>query len=62
MGEQPLRELITLIQKGVPFSSIKTVAQTAFLLKKGEESPKNKNWNDVTIESLLIAFKEHLKL
>ena len=51
MGEQPLRELITLIQKGVPFSSIKTVAQTAFLLKKGEESPKNKNWTDVTISS-----------
>jgi uncharacterized radical SAM protein YgiQ len=51
MGEQPLREIITLLQKGVPFSSIRTVGQTAFLLKKGENFPKNKNWNDVTISS-----------
>jgi uncharacterized radical SAM protein YgiQ len=51
MGEQPLREIITLLQKGVPFSSIKTVAQTAFLVKKSEKFPKNKNWNDVTISS-----------
>ncbi len=51
MGEQPLREIIGLLQKGVPFSSIKTVAQTGFLLNKGKELPKNKNWNDVTISS-----------
>ncbi len=51
MGEQPLREIVNLIQKGVPFTSLKTVKQTAFLLKKDEKVPKNKNWNDVTIHS-----------
>ncbi|WP_457615882.1 YgiQ family radical SAM protein [Lutibacter sp.] len=51
MGEQPLREIVNLIQKGVPFTSLKTVKQTAFLLKKDEKVPKNKNWDDVTIHS-----------
>ncbi len=35
MGEQPLRELVRLLLKGVPFSSLKTVPQTAFVHKKG---------------------------
>jgi uncharacterized radical SAM protein YgiQ len=51
MGEQPLREIISLLQKGVPFSSLKTINQTAYLQKKQVELPKNKNWKDVTINS-----------
>ena len=31
MGEQPLREIVTMLQKGIPFSNIKTVKQTSFL-------------------------------
>lgn len=51
MGEQPLREIVTLLQKGVPFSSLKTINQTAFLIDKSENLPKNKNWKDVKIHS-----------
>lgn len=51
MGEQPLREIVTLLQKGVPFSSLKTIKQTAFLIDENETIPKNKNWEDVTIQS-----------
>ncbi|NQX82177.1 MAG: YgiQ family radical SAM protein [Flavobacteriaceae bacterium] len=51
MGEQPLREIVTLLQKGVPFSSLTTIKQTAFLQHKKEDIPKNKNWDDVTISS-----------
>jgi len=51
MGEQPLREIVYLLQKGVPFSSLRTIKQTAFLIQKFEKIPKNKNWNDVTISS-----------
>jgi uncharacterized radical SAM protein YgiQ len=58
MGEQPLREIVSLLQKGVPFSSLTTVKQTGFLLKKGEELPKNKNWKDVTIHSHEICLKD----
>jgi uncharacterized radical SAM protein YgiQ len=58
MGEQPLREIVNLLQKGVPFSSLRTVKQTAFLLNKDEEIPKNKNWKDVTINSHEVCLKD----
>lgn len=51
MGEQPLREIVQLLQKGVPFNSLKTIKQTAFLHNKETRLPKNKNWNDVSISS-----------
>lgn len=51
MGEKPLRELLKLLKKGVPFSSIKTIPQTAVLQAKSEAIPKNKNWEDVTLNS-----------
>ncbi|SNR47618.1 uncharacterized radical SAM protein YgiQ [Lutibacter agarilyticus] len=61
MGEQPLREIVSLLQKGVPFVSLTTVKQTAFLLKKGVEIPKNKNWKDVSINSHEICLKDKKK-
>ena len=61
MGEQPLREIVSLLQKGVPFSSIKTVSQTAFLMKGDEKLPKNKNWEDVTINSHQVCLKDKKK-
>jgi uncharacterized radical SAM protein YgiQ len=36
MGEQPLRDMINLLKKGVPFESLKTIPQTAFLQPKSE--------------------------
>ena len=51
MGEQPLRDVIALLKKGVPFSSLKTIKQTAYLQSKSEELQKNKNWEAVTIAS-----------
>ncbi len=51
MGEMPLRELVRLLQKGVPFSSIKTVPQTAVLHPRQEELPKIKVWEDLKLHS-----------
>ena len=51
MGEKPLRELLRLVKKGVPLTSIKTIPQTAVLLSKNEALPKNKNWEDVELSS-----------
>ncbi len=51
MGEQPLRDVISLLKKGVPFSSLKTIKQTAYLQDRSEELQKNKNWEAVTIAS-----------
>ncbi len=51
MGEQPLKEIVTLMQKGVPFSSLKTIKQTAYLQSKQEPLQKNKNWTDKILSS-----------
>ncbi len=51
MGEQPLREILTLMKKGVPLSSMKTIPQTAIFRPIDEPVPKNKNWEDVELNS-----------
>ncbi|MGB5243033.1 MAG: YgiQ family radical SAM protein [Lutimonas sp.] len=60
MGEQPLKELVNLLQRGVPFSSLKTIKQTAFLQAQHEDLPKNKNWEDVEIGSHEDCLKDKL--
>ena len=45
MGDQPLREMLRLLKKGVPFENLKTLKQVAFLQDKSEELPKNKQWD-----------------
>ena len=42
MGELPLREILRLLEKGVPFSSLKTIPQTAFLQPKNIPLPTNR--------------------
>ncbi|QCE41559.1 YgiQ family radical SAM protein [Psychroserpens sp. NJDZ02] len=61
MGEQPLREVVRLLEKGVPFNSINTVLQTAVLLDKGESIPKNANWEDVEIASHDVCLSDKKK-
>ncbi|MFD0993274.1 YgiQ family radical SAM protein [Tenacibaculum geojense] len=58
MGEQPLRELVELLERGVPFESLKTIKQTAVLLHEDEKIPKNKNWKDVEIASHEVCLKD----
>jgi len=61
MGEQPLREVVRLLQKGVPFSSITTVLQTAVLLDANAKIPKNSNWEDVEIASHEVCLRDKKK-
>lgn len=61
MGEQPLREMLTLLKKGVPFHSLKTVKQTTWLINEEEEVPKNKNWVDVELSSHEDCLDDKLK-
>lgn len=51
MGELPLMEILRLMKRGVPFSSLKTIAQTAVLLPAGAPPPKNQNWEDFILHS-----------
>lgn len=51
MGEQPLREIIQLLKKGVPFHQLTMVKQTAYQREKSEGIPKNKAWQDLQLHS-----------
>ena len=51
MGELPLLEIIRLMQRGVPFSSLRTIPQTAVLMPPGAPPPKNQNWEDHILHS-----------
>jgi uncharacterized radical SAM protein YgiQ len=51
MGEQPVRELIKLLLKGVPFSSLTTIPQTVISRNKNSDLPVNKNWKDIHLNS-----------
>ena len=50
MGEKPLKEIVRLLKKGVPFSSLNSVPQTAYLAPKGNV-PKNNRWEDLRLAS-----------
>jgi len=51
MGEQPVRELIRLILKGIPFGSLTTIPQTVIVKGKEFTLPVNNKWNDVVLNS-----------
>ena len=58
MGEQPVRELLKQLSEGVPFSSIKTIPQTAIVLKKNDPLPAHKEWRDLSLHSFEKCLKE----
>ncbi len=58
MGEQPLRSMIRLLRKGVPFSSLKTIPQTSFLQANCEPLPKNKKWETFDLASHAACLKD----
>lgn len=52
MGENPVRELAQSLLRGIPFSSLKTIPQTAITLKKGEPIPEYRQWEkDIVLNS-----------
>ncbi|TRX62243.1 YgiQ family radical SAM protein [Carboxylicivirga sp. M1479] len=61
MGEQPLLEIIRLIDRGVPIESLKTIPQTAFLQDKDNDLPKNKNWKDLELASHETCLKDKVQ-
>jgi uncharacterized radical SAM protein YgiQ len=61
MGEQPLREMLQLLKKGVPFNNLHTIKQVAFLQDAVIELPKNKNWETVELASHEDCIEDKLK-
>lgn len=61
MGDQPLREVLRLLKKGVSFDNLKTLKQVAFLQPKSEDLPKNKQWNTVEMASHEVCLQDKIK-
>lgn len=61
MGDQPLREILRLLKKGVPFDNLRTLKQVAFLQSKEEDIPKNKNWETVELNSHEVCLEDKIK-
>ncbi len=51
MGELPLKECVRLLKRGVPFSSLTSIPQTALLLPPGKVPSRNSNWEDFALHS-----------
>ncbi|NLJ43582.1 MAG: YgiQ family radical SAM protein [Bacteroidales bacterium] len=51
MGEQPVRDLIRLIAKGVPFKSLNTIPQTVIAINRNDSLPVNGKWKDIILGS-----------
>jgi uncharacterized radical SAM protein YgiQ len=61
MGDQPLREMLQLLKKGVPFSNLKTIKQVAFLQDSKETLPKNKQWETIELSSHEECLSDKIK-
>ncbi|MCP5003352.1 MAG: YgiQ family radical SAM protein [Planctomycetes bacterium] len=51
MGERAIKEILKLLEKGVPFHQLTMVKQTGYVCDQTRGVPKNKHWQDATIES-----------
>ena len=61
MGDQPLREMLRLLKKGVPFENLHTIKQVAFLQDKSIPLPKNKQWETVEMASHETCLEDKIK-
>lgn len=61
MGEQPLREILKLARKGVPFSSMRNINQVAFMHNNETELRDYNNWNTVALASHEECLEDKIK-
>lgn len=61
MGEQPLREILKLARKGVPFTSMRTINQVAFMHDNTTELRDYNGWNSVELASHEVCLKDKMK-
>ncbi|MDB2656923.1 YgiQ family radical SAM protein [Crocinitomicaceae bacterium] len=61
MGDQPLREMLRLLKKDVPFENLHTIKQVAFLQDKASTLPKNKQWETLEMASHEVCLEDKIK-
>ncbi len=61
MGEQPLREILKLARKGVPFSSMRNINQVAFLHDASAPLRDYNGWSSVELASHEVCLDDKIK-
>ncbi len=61
MGEKPIKEIVRLLKKGVPFSSLKNIPNTAYLLNETDTLPKIKKWHEIELAPFEACAKNKKK-
>ncbi len=51
MGEMPLREILQLLKKGVPFKNLTNIKQTAFFAENGKKYDTDSTWEELPLNS-----------
>jgi uncharacterized radical SAM protein YgiQ len=51
MGEQPLHDIVRSLLAGEPFNSLKTIPQTAILIRNDDPLPQQRIWKDISLHS-----------
>jgi uncharacterized radical SAM protein YgiQ len=60
MGEQPLRDILRLVQSGVPLNQVRDVNQIAYLDNR-PNVPEHGAWNTVELASHEVCLKDKIK-
>ena len=58
MGEQPLRDILRLLDKGVPFHQLTSIPQTSYLVPRDQEPPQNKNWDTIELNHHELCLRD----
>lgn len=61
MGEQPLRDIVKNLRKGIPFRSLDFIPQTSFLINRTQSIPKHKKWETVELSSHEACLEDKIK-
>jgi len=58
MGEQPLRDMLKLLEKGVPFSSLKNIRQTVFMADANETEKMKRKQEFIELSNHELCLKD----
>lgn len=61
MGEQPLRDILRLVKKGVPLPSIRNINQVAYLHDNEKPLPSHNNWETTELASHEECLQDKIK-
>lgn len=61
MGEMPIREVVRLMQKGIPLDNLKNIPQTSFIVDHADEIPAMKHWSNLELFSHEVCLSDKVQ-